>query len=161
MSAIRPALCGVSLVLVFSNLGCRTTAVGWKIPTNDPSPCVAGLTPDRRSYHAADVSVPLEVVARFNLSSAVSQHLCALNHHLFVPTLDGRLTTIDLQNLKIGGKKKLPGNHAATVATTGRTLLVAMRFGRETLLHYDLSSGRLLWEIDAGDIASEPLVADS
>jgi outer membrane protein assembly factor BamB len=161
MSAKRAALCCVSLVLGFLNLSCRSTTGGWKIPTNDTALCVAGLTADRRSYKPAGISLPLEVVARFNLSSAVSQHLCAAGDHLFVPTLDGRLTTIDLHLLKMGSKKKLPGNHAATVATTGRALLVAMRFGRETLLHYDLASGRQLWEIDAGDIDSEPLVADS
>lgn len=161
MLAIRAALCCISLVLGFSNLSCRSTTGGWRIPTNDTTPCVAGLTADRRSYKPATISLPLEIVARFNLSSAVSQHLCAAGEHLFVPTLDGRLTIFDLQSFKIASKKKLPGSYAATVATTSRTLLVAMRFGKETLLHYDLASGRQLWEIDAGDIDSEPLVADS
>jgi outer membrane protein assembly factor BamB len=129
--------------------------------------CLAGGSAERRSYVATGLTLPLQEIARFRVSSAVSQHLCATPDAIFVPTLDGRLSIVDLQISKSKSKKKilrrmkLAQGHSGTIAIARQSLVVAMRFGQETLLRYDSQSGDKLWEIDAGDIASEPLLADS
>lgn len=156
-----PAFC--FLLLAFSSIewGCARLKVKREIQTDDQTVCVAGATAERRSYVPAALSLPLQELSRIKLTSAVSQHLCGNQDYLFVSTLDGRLTMVDLNLMKIAKRKKLPRGHAGTIAVASQKLLIAMRFGTETLICHDLVSGRTLWEIDAGDIASEPLVTDS
>jgi outer membrane protein assembly factor BamB len=164
MSSALATRCGVLLIfpaLAFFHSGCSGFVKEWRVRSDGLAACIAGLGPERRSYAPSAITLPLEQIARIKLSSAVAQHFCANRDYLLVPTLDGRLSTIDLKLFKIVNKKKLPRSHAGTIAMSRRALLIAMRFGKETLVHYDLFDGRQRWEIDAGDIASEPLVADS
>jgi len=157
------------LFIFFVFSACTRLAVK-KVAQSDPNvSCLAGLSPERRSFATTDLSLPLEEIARFKVSAAVAQHLCATRDAIFVPTLDGRLSIVDLRpsknpkkyKKKILQKTKLAGGHSGTVALAQRSLVVAMRFGKETLLRYDMQNGQKLWEIDAGDIESEPLITDS
>jgi outer membrane protein assembly factor BamB len=147
--------------------GCSRLAVKRFAQLDTPVSCLADVSEERRSYAPAVIGVPLQEVARFKLSSAPGQHLCANPGLLLVPTLDGRLSIIDLKPAKANHKKrviqqkKLSHGHAGTIAIAAQSLLFAVRFGKETLIRYDLRNGSKLWEIDAGDIASEPLAADS
>jgi outer membrane protein assembly factor BamB len=149
------------LIFLLFLFGCASFNVDWKRRNDESTTCLAGVTAERRSYVPAAITLPLHEVARFKLSSAISQHICASRGCLLVPTLDGRLAAIDLKLLKIVDKMKLPHSQAGTIAMAHQSLLIALRFGKETLFHYDLGDERMRWKIDAGDIASEPLVADS
>lgn len=149
--------------------GCSRLAVK-QVTQSDPNLiCLAGVSAERRSFLATALTLPLEQIARFKVSSAVGQHLCATRDAVFVPTLDGRLSILDLRppknpkkhKKKILQKTKLAHGYAGTIAIAQQSLVVAMRFGKETLLRYDLQNGRKIWEIDAGDLESEPLIADS
>lgn len=122
---------------------------------------MAGVNTTRTSNFAREVPLPLAEVARFKLTSAAAQNLFIHNGVLFVPTLDGKLSTIDLTAQRFLSKKKMPGGHAGTLAMNENGMVLAMRYGKETLFHYSLTRRNKLWEIDAGDIASEPLLADS
>jgi outer membrane protein assembly factor BamB len=121
----------------------------------------AGANPGRTSHIENEVSLPLHEIAHFKLSSTPSQSLFIRNGILFAPTLDGRLFVIDLTAKKILSKKKLPGGNAATLVLGENALVVASRFGKETLFYHDLMRTRQTWDVDAGDIAGEPLLADS
>ena len=122
---------------------------------------LAGANRGRTSHIATAVPLPLQEIAHFKLSSAPSQNLFVRNGILFAPTLDGRLFVIDLAAKKVLSKKKLPGGNAATLALADEALVVASRYGKETLFFHDLNKTRQLWQVDAGDIAGEPLLADS
>jgi outer membrane protein assembly factor BamB len=161
------AFCFFLFAFCISLSGCSRLAVKKIAQLDAEVACMAGVSAERRSYTPLMIDVPLQEVARFKLSSAPGQHLCANPSLLLVPTLDGRLSVIDLKPVKAKSKKKiiqrkkLSHGHAGTIAIAEHSLLVAMRFGKETLMRYNLRDGSKLWEIDAGDIASEPLVADS
>ncbi|MGH7496299.1 MAG: PQQ-binding-like beta-propeller repeat protein [bacterium] len=122
---------------------------------------MAGADRARTSAIASEVPLPLQEVARFKLSSAPAQSIFIRHGILFVPTLDGRLFVIDLAAKKVLSKKKLPGGNAATLAIGDSALVVASRYGKETLFYHDLKKTRQIWDVDAGDIAGEPLLADS
>ncbi|NUO80928.1 PQQ-like beta-propeller repeat protein [candidate division KSB1 bacterium] len=122
---------------------------------------VAGANPARTSYLELAPAMPLAEISRFKLSAAPAQNLFIHNGILFAPTLDGKLFTVDLEKKRILSKKKMPGGHAGTLALQHDAMILAMRYGKETLFHYNLTQRERLWEIDAGDIASEPLLADS
>ncbi|MDZ7292464.1 MAG: PQQ-binding-like beta-propeller repeat protein [candidate division KSB1 bacterium] len=159
--AAKKILLTAALALAFVGMGCSGFNLEWRVYNGEPTACLAGVSPERRSYLPSTLDVPLQEIARVKLSSAVSQHLCANRDFLLVPTLDGRLSAIDLKLFKVITRKKLPRASAGTIAVTRQTLVIAMRLGEATLLCYDLLEGRKLWEVDAGDIASEPLLADS
>ncbi len=122
---------------------------------------MAGANPGRTSHLEKEPGLPLAEISRLKLSSAASQNLFVHNGILFVPTLDGKLFTVDLAKKRVLSKKKMPGGHAGTLALKNNGMVLAMRYGKETLFHYNLAQRDKLWEIDAGDIASEPLLADS
>jgi len=157
-------------LFIFFASGCARLAVKQIVKNDLTSTCLAGVSAERHSSSPVPLLMPLEEVARFKVSGSVSQHLCATSEVLIVPSLDGKLSFIDLtppknkssrKKKKIVQKKKLANNHAGTIALAQRSLFVAMRFGKETLFRYDLQTGKQIWNIDAGDIASEPLIADS
>jgi outer membrane protein assembly factor BamB len=122
---------------------------------------MAGADRGRTSAVNSEVVVPLKEVAHFKLSSAPAQSIFIRHGILFAPTLDGRLFVIDLTTKKILSKKKLPGGNAATLVLGENALVVASRYGKETLFYHDLKRTRQLWDVDAGDIGGEPLLSDS
>jgi outer membrane protein assembly factor BamB len=153
--------------IFIASSGCSRLAVKKVTQGDVDRTCLAGVTAERSSYLTADLAWPLQEISRFKLSSAVSQHLCATRDAVFAPTLDGRMSIIDLRPAKNKHKKKilqktkLANGYAGTIAIAEQSLVVAMRFGKETLMRYDLAEGHKIWEVDAGDIESEPLIADS
>jgi outer membrane protein assembly factor BamB len=168
MASFRNIVSSSFLLFIFFILGCSRLAVKESAKEDLTITCLAGGSAERRSHAASGLSLPLQEISRFKVSSAVSQHLCATRDAIFAPTLDGRLSILDLRPPKTqNGKKKklrrtkLAHGYPGTIAVAQRSLFVAMRFGKETLVRYDLENGKKLWEIDAGDIASEPLPADS
>jgi outer membrane protein assembly factor BamB len=121
----------------------------------------AGGGVERASYRPYSMALPLEEKKRFKMSSALGQNIVASNGYLFAPTLDGRLAAINLQQMRIKVRKKLPQAHEAACAVADTSMVLARRFGVNTLLHYNLRTGKLLWDVNAGDIATEPLIADT
>jgi len=121
----------------------------------------AGGGIERASHRPYSMALPLEEKKRFKMSSALGQNLVASNGYVFAPTLDGRLAAINLQQMRIQVRKKLPQAHEAACAIADSSMVLARRFGVNTLLHYNLRTGKLLWDVNAGDIATEPLIADT
>lgn len=121
----------------------------------------AGGSVDRSSQRNNGMALPLEERLRLKMTSAVSQNLVISDGILYAPTLDGRLTAINLAHLRLTVRKKLPQSYEAACAVVDSSLIIAQRFGGKTLLHYNVRSGKLLWQIDGGDIATEPIIADT
>jgi len=130
-------------------------------PANKFNWPLAGGGVERASHRPYNMALPLEEKKRFKMSSALGQNVVASNGYVFAPTLDGRLVAINLQQMRIKVKKKLPQAHEAACAVADSSMVLARRFGVNTLLHYNLRTGKLLWEVNAGDIATEPLIADT
>ncbi len=118
-----------------------------------------GLTPERTNFTATRVAPPLKNVWIYKTSSAVSPTMLAVNGALIFTTLDGRFEILDIATGERRGRGKCEGQYEAAAAYRRGFLFFASRYGQETLVKYDLLSGKPLWKIDAGDIASEPLIA--
>ncbi|MFQ6115739.1 MAG: PQQ-binding-like beta-propeller repeat protein [bacterium] len=114
----------------------------------------------RINYRENTLSPPLKLHWEFKASSAISPTLVAVNGILYFTTLDGRIYALDIQTGERIGKTKSEGGYEATCAYYQGNLIIASRYGELTLANYDLENGKYLWKIDAGDIASEPLVAE-
>ena len=117
-----------------------------------------GGNPARTNFHPEDISLPLKLKWRYDATSAIGKTILAVDGILYFTTLDGRLYAVDIESGKKIGQKKI--NVAATPAYQDKNLILGFRYGDDTLFKYNLKTGKYDWKIDAGDIASEPLVLD-
>lgn len=117
-----------------------------------------GGNPARTNVYPGDISLPLDLKWRYNASSALGKTILAVDSIVYFTTMDGRLYALDIvTGSKIGNRKI---NVDATSAYHDTSLFIALRYGDETLFKYNLKRGKNDWKIDAGDIASEPLILD-
>ncbi len=117
-----------------------------------------GGNPARTNVYAGDISFPLNLKWRYSASSALGMSILAIDGFVYFTTMDGRLFALDIQTgKKIGHRKTVID---ATCAYRDTSLFLALRYGDETLFKYNLKRNKNDWKIDAGDIASEPLILD-
>lgn len=119
-----------------------------------------GGGPERTHARTSVVMPPLSNIWVYKASSAVTSTMLAIDGVLYLTTLDGRFEVVDIASGKRLGRGKCEGQHEAAIAYRNRYLFFASRYGEKTLAKYDLFYGKYIWKIDAGDIASEPLVTD-
>jgi len=124
-----------------------------------PNWTMYGFDAGRTNYYDRDVLSPPQLVWRYKASSAVGRSILAVDGILFFNTLDGRLYALDIQTGNKIGHKKIDVD--ATCAYIDTCLMIAVRYGDDTLFKYDLNRAKYEWKIDAGDIASEPLLLDN
>lgn len=110
----------------------------------------------RTNFHPGDISLPLKLKWRYDATSAIGKTMLAVDGILYFTTLDGRLYAVDISSGKKIGQKKI--NVDATSAYQDGNLIIGLRYGDETLFKYNLKTAKYEWKIDAGDIASEPLI---
>jgi len=115
-----------------------------------------GGNPARTNVYSGDISFPLSLKWRYNASSALGQTMLAIDGIVYFATMDGKLFALDIQTgKKIGHRKTVVD---ATSAYCDTSIFLALRYGDETLFKYNLKRAKNDWKIDAGDIASEPLI---
>lgn len=114
----------------------------------------------RDNFRETTLTPPLENHWVYKASSAIGPTLLAVDGVLYFSTLDGKIFALDMETAKQLGKEKSEDGNEATCAYHEGFLYIASRYGDKTLGKYDLSQGKYVWKIDAGDIASEPLVTE-
>ncbi|MCH8981887.1 PQQ-like beta-propeller repeat protein, partial [candidate division KSB1 bacterium] len=117
-----------------------------------------GGDPSRANYRDETLAPPLEHIWTYKATSAPGKTLTVANGLIYFVTLDGRLDVVNIENGKRFGRLKTEGHFEATCAFYENDLVIASRYGNKTLTAYNLEQGKHLWKINAGDIASEPLV---
>ena len=155
LRTFRPALIFLSVVLALS---CSKPPLRYDLTQSEFDWPLAGFNAARSFHTAADLTPPLHERKRFKLTSAVEQNIIVAGGLLFAPTKDGQLHVIDLATLTIKRRLKMPRKYATTVAAIPDGLVLAQRFGQETLIRHQLVTGKPVWKVEAGDIAGEPLV---
>ena len=101
----------------------------------------------------------LKLVKTIKLFSSPGKTLLISGDVLFVPTLDGKLTTFSLRTFKKIGQVKLPQKLAGTAALTHNDLIVALRFGKKSLFLLNPLTGKKVWTTELGSIQTEPLIS--
>ncbi|MFQ5823118.1 MAG: PQQ-binding-like beta-propeller repeat protein [bacterium] len=152
----------VCILISYHGWHCRSIVV---ISETKSNPTVQnwnlfGGTPQRVNYREKTLLPPLKFYWEYKASSAISPTLVAVDGILYFATLDGRIYALNIESAKRIGRNKSEENNEATCAYYRGNLIIASRYGDLTLSNYNLDKGKYLWKIDAGDIASEPLVAD-
>jgi outer membrane protein assembly factor BamB len=152
-----------SLVLISLSLPiwtCRKVAVRHAVDeaTRDSNWPLAGGNPARTSVSEFALQPPLNNIWTYKTSSAPSPTLLAVDGALIFTTLDGRFEVVDIATGERLGRGKCENQHEAACAYRNGYLIFASRYGDNSLSKYDLNRGKYSWKIDAGDIASEPLI---
>lgn len=150
------------LLILAVLVGCSKTFVlpkKWPEHNATNNWLIFGGSPDRSNHVDAIIPPPLSNKWTFKASSAIGPSMIAVDGILYAPTLDGKLEVVNIADGERLGRVKLHEEVAATCAYFDGALYIAHRYGGETLARYDLRTGKTIWKIDAGDIASEPLVS--
>ncbi len=108
----------------------------------------------------SEVVPPLRNAWTYKPSSKVGRALVIVDGLIYFGTLDGKIEVVDVETGSRVRRIKLTDQIEGTCAYHDGSLYVAYRYGEETLGRLDLKSGKFLWQVDAGDIASEPLVTE-
>ncbi|MDZ7262211.1 MAG: PQQ-binding-like beta-propeller repeat protein [candidate division KSB1 bacterium] len=117
-----------------------------------------GGTPTRTNLSPETIPLPLELAWTFKATSAIGPSLIVIDGVVYFGTLDGKVFAVNITTGEKLEQKKM--DLESTCAFHEGYLLIARRYGEETLYCLDLSTGKFKWEINAGDIASEPLIAN-
>lgn len=112
--------------------------------------------PSRANHYQGDLTTPLNLAWHFNATSAIENHISVVDGIVYTGTKDGRIFALNIKNGDKLGNIKM--DVASTVAVSDSSLIIARRYGDETLFKYDLKKSKFAWEVDAGDISSEPLI---
>ena len=157
--------CVVLILFLISTWACKKVAIrpppnAMRSDTTINNWTQSGGGPERANLRSFAVNPPLQNVWIYKASSAVSSTMLAVDGVLYFTTLDGRFEVLDIASGKRLGRGKCEGQREAAIAYRKRYLFFASRYGDNTLTKYDLFYGKYMWKIDAGDIASEPLVTD-
>lgn len=147
------------ILVIFSN--CAKIKINFDTleKSNFPNWEMYGGNPARTNVYPGDISLPLELKWRYNATSAVGKTILVIDGIVYFTTMDGRLYALDIETGKKIGNRKI--NVDVTSAYSNTSLLIALRYGDETLFKYNLKQAKNEWKIDAGDISSEPLVLDN
>lgn len=159
MRVLKSSLVMLSLLL----FSCRSFKVGAYLEEKDENPEVwsqAGGAAERDGQRAATLAPPFNVAWDYSATSAIGPTLVVAEGIVYISTLDGRVDAIDIATGDRLARKKAEGSFDATIAYVDRSLVIASRYGGKTLAMLDLMKGKYVWQIDAGDIATEPLIAD-
>ncbi|MBN2093143.1 PQQ-binding-like beta-propeller repeat protein [candidate division KSB1 bacterium] len=119
---------------------------------------ISGGNPARSGIPEARLEFPLELAWTFKPNSAVEPALILQNEMLYFGCKDKYIFVLNSVDGKKVGRFKM--RFSSTCAVQEHFLVLASRYGKNTLFAYDLSHGKYLWEVDAGDIPTEPLIVD-
>lgn len=147
---------------MFSVLACSSISIDPNNYLHDelvPDWPLYGADANRSNYRAQTLAPPLELRWTFKASSAISPTVVAVDGLLYFGTLDGRIYAVSAQTGEKVGRLKVNEGYETTCAYYDGSLIYAIRYGRRTLVRYDVRESKRLWGMEAGHIASEPLVA--
>ena len=105
-----------------------------------------------------DYRLPLELAKDLRPISAPMEVCSVWDGVLFVSTRNGRVESYDLARFKRLARKKMPGASHARVLPYRGDLLIALEFGRKSLMRVDGLTGKVLWRAELHGIAAFPKV---
>ena len=149
-----------ALLIISSQMNCSKIVVRDDIDSTDDVPGweMNGSNAQRTNSYQWKLYLPLQLAWDYTAASAVEKTIIAADSVIFFGTKDGRIEAVNIGTGERVGEKKM--THASTCALAGKNLIIARRFGDETLYHYDIRSNDFLWKVEAGDISTEPLVLE-
>ena len=146
----------VLLILTFSHCSkLRVPASDGNITTHWPQ---YGRDAQRTHVSPEIISPPLSLIWEYKTNAGIGQSIIAGDGVLYVTTKDGVIIALDDSTGDKIGQRKRRVNRESTCALDQHHLIIARRYDSPTLLLHNLTNNKIIWEDNAGYIASEPLL---
>ena len=110
-------------------------------------------------FPGADFRPPLKLKKILRPISAPMPDLAVWGEVLLVPTKNGRLESYHLKTFRRLARKKMPEASHARVLPYRGDLLVALEFGKNSLLRLDGTTKKILWRLPLHGIAAFPKIS--
>ncbi|MBN1155508.1 PQQ-binding-like beta-propeller repeat protein [candidate division KSB1 bacterium] len=117
---------------------------------------MSGGNPQRTNFYPGSFRLPLELVWAEKLNAAIGRTIIVVDSVIYFGTLNGELNAYAIADGEHLNSRKF--RYPPTPMNINGHLIVALRYGGNTLYHIDLSHGTVQWSVNAGDIDSEPLL---
>lgn len=146
-------LCGCALLFIST---CQKYTIYPRPPAETTNWSMFGANPGRTGISQSSIRLPLKEEWVKRPSTAIGNTIIVVDSIIYFGCMDGRIYAIDVAT---GLKKKLwKVSVEATCAYNKQHLLIARRYGKETLYSLNLATNKYDWRINASDIATEPLI---
>ena len=124
-----------------------------------PNWTMYGGNPARTNSYPGHINLPLKLLWQQSTSAAVGKTILISDGIIFFSTMEGNIYAYSIGNGEKIGRVKTEFH--ATQIVKDSILIIARRYGDDTLFKYQLKTGKFDWGLNAGDIASEPLIFDN
>lgn len=118
-----------------------------------------GGAPSRANVTGERIRTPMAAVWQYNAQAGMKGGPLVRDSVMIVGTLNGELQAVNLSNGKRLGYKNFGGSITGTPVLDGTTVYLSISVEKdETLISFDLSTGKRVWEFAAGPIETSPLL---
>jgi outer membrane protein assembly factor BamB len=107
-------------------------------------------------FPEVSLQVPMELEIEYRTSSAPGALLAAQGNWLFVPTEDGRLECYDMRQKRRLYRRKLPNGSPGYAIPAGKLLILALRFGQESILAWREGQPKAAWKLNFHGVTAFP-----
>ncbi len=152
---LRTAILIFVLTMTF---GC----VGLRVERFRESPAdwiTEGGSQSRTNSTSAQIRLPLEEVWQYNAQAGVRAVPLVRDSVVVVATLNGEIQAVNLSDGKRIGYKTFESAIVGTPVLRGSSVIFTMAGKSETVISFDLSSGKKNWGFEAGPVESSPLLS--
>lgn len=119
-----------------------------------------GRSPHRNAVCLTHPRFPLPLIWEKRASSALGISMLAGMNYVLYGTQDGKMEGLYLNDGDKTGKINIRSKVELTAALSGEHLIVVKRLGNKNIIGYDLTKGKVAWELSAGTVPGEPLIVE-
>ncbi|MBI3189021.1 MAG: PQQ-like beta-propeller repeat protein [Ignavibacteriales bacterium] len=139
--------------------GCSYLQLKETLKTSEKNWIQYGGTKERTNVSSVALNPPLEVVWSYDAAAGFSEYSVSVaDSFVFLGTLQGEVHVVHVRTGKSVGSNDFGKTIIGTPVIDGNILYVALANTEESLLAYDLASGKILWKATIGGVETSPLL---
>jgi outer membrane protein assembly factor BamB len=113
----------------------------------------------RSGQDSEEIVPPLKLAWTHRANAAIGKAICAADSFLFFGDKGGDITILHHRTGKTIRNLRIQKRMGATCLPDGHRLVIALRWGKETLRSINMNTGKKLWALRLGGIEGEPILA--
>ena len=113
----------------------------------------------RNGQESEEIVPTLKLAWIHRANAAIGKAICAADSFLFFGDKGGEVTVLHVRTGKSIRNRRIQKKMEATCLPDGNRLVVALRWGKETLQSIDMTTGKKIWSLRLGGIEGEPILS--
>lgn len=156
---LRQLIAGLSIALCVWNCGCTQFRLRQSLHEDPPAWPMYGGSMERRNVSSESLAPPFEQIWEYDASAGfASQSAVAADSFIFAANLLGEVHAVHVRTGDRSGEFDFGASIIGAPVIQNGILYVALTRETENLIAYDLTSGKVLWKSEVGDVESSPLL---